>query len=177
MNEDRPLSEKEKAFCIEYLKDWNGSQAAIRAGYSAKTAQEQSSRLLSKVIIKNELKRIQAEIRENAMITIDWSLMRLKNVASASITDFLEFDGFRAFWKPSTEWSQAMKEAVQEMKPTEHGWQIKLHGKNWALDQINRFLGLYDVDNKQRSNTNFDALSVEEKLELLKLLKKTKPEQ
>ena len=39
-------------FVDEYLIDLNATQAAIRAGYSAKTAQPQSSRLLSKVIVR-----------------------------------------------------------------------------------------------------------------------------
>jgi len=45
------LSEKQKRFVAEYLIDLNATQAAIRAGYSAKTAQEQGSRLLSKVMV------------------------------------------------------------------------------------------------------------------------------
>lgn len=42
------LSEKQKRFVAEYLIDLNATQAAIRAGYSAKTANEQGSRLLAK---------------------------------------------------------------------------------------------------------------------------------
>lgn len=49
------LSEKQRRFVAEYLIDLNGTQAAIRAGYSAKTAQEQSSRLLSNVMIAHAI--------------------------------------------------------------------------------------------------------------------------
>lgn len=45
------LTPKQQRFVSEYLIDLNATQAAIRAGYSVKTAQEQSSRLLSKAII------------------------------------------------------------------------------------------------------------------------------
>ena len=45
----RQLSEQRQRFVDEYLIDLNGTQAAIRAGYSVKTAQEQASRLLSNV--------------------------------------------------------------------------------------------------------------------------------
>lgn len=45
------LSAKQEQFCREYLLDLNATQAAIRAGYSPKTAQEQASRLLSNVIV------------------------------------------------------------------------------------------------------------------------------
>ncbi len=47
----RPLTPQQKLFAAEYLKDLNGTQAAIRAGYSKKTAQEQASRLLSNVMV------------------------------------------------------------------------------------------------------------------------------
>ena len=49
------LSEKMKQFCIEYLKDFNGTQAAIRAGYSQNTAQQISSENLLKPVIKAEI--------------------------------------------------------------------------------------------------------------------------
>ena len=46
------LTQKQRLFVDEYLIDLNGTQAAIRAGYSATTAQEQSSRLLSNVMVQ-----------------------------------------------------------------------------------------------------------------------------
>lgn len=48
---DRPLTPKQERFVSEYLIDLNATQAAIRAGYSVKTAQEQASRLLSNVMV------------------------------------------------------------------------------------------------------------------------------
>ena len=42
------LTAKQQKFVAEYLVDLNATQAAIRSGYRQKTAQEQSSRLLSK---------------------------------------------------------------------------------------------------------------------------------
>jgi len=56
------LSDKQKRFCEEYCLDWNGSKAAIRAGYSEESAKEQASRLLTNdniqayiQLIKNDL--------------------------------------------------------------------------------------------------------------------------
>jgi phage terminase small subunit len=46
------LSLKQKRFCDEYLIDLNATQAAIRAGYSKKTAASQGERLLRKVEIQ-----------------------------------------------------------------------------------------------------------------------------
>ncbi|HSP41826.1 MAG TPA: terminase small subunit, partial [Luteolibacter sp.] len=52
------LSAKQAAFCREYLVDLNGTQAAIRAGYSEKTARSQAGRLLTKVDIEEEIARL-----------------------------------------------------------------------------------------------------------------------
>ena len=46
------MTYKQKRFCEEYLIDTNGTQAAIRAGYSKKTARQIADRLLSKGDIK-----------------------------------------------------------------------------------------------------------------------------
>ena len=45
---DKVLTPRQARFVEEYLKDLNGTQAAIRAGYSAKTANEQAAQTLSK---------------------------------------------------------------------------------------------------------------------------------
>lgn len=47
------MNAKQRRFCDEYLIDCNATQAAIRAGYSKKTANEQAARLLANVNIKS----------------------------------------------------------------------------------------------------------------------------
>jgi hypothetical protein len=56
---ERRLSAKQAKFAAEYVVDHNGAQAAIRAGYSKKTAVEQASRLLTKVHVQDEVKRLE----------------------------------------------------------------------------------------------------------------------
>jgi phage terminase small subunit len=58
------LTDKRRAFALEYVKDWNKTQAAIRAGFSSKTAYSQGSRLLKNVEVQAEIKRL---LEENAM--------------------------------------------------------------------------------------------------------------
>jgi len=53
----RKLSRRQSLFIAEYLLDLNGTQAAIRAGYSEKTAQEQASGLLSNVMVQREVQK------------------------------------------------------------------------------------------------------------------------
>lgn len=58
------LTEKQKRFVAEYIKDYNATQAAIRAGYSEQTAYSQGNRLLKYVDIKKAIKAVQDEIRK-----------------------------------------------------------------------------------------------------------------
>lgn len=55
MAKNNEITEKQKKFCQEYLKDNNGKQAAIRTGYSKKTAESQASRLLSNAKVQEYL--------------------------------------------------------------------------------------------------------------------------
>lgn len=59
------LSDKQKQFCIEYLKDFNGTQAAIRAGYSKNSANEQASMHLAKLNIKEYIKELADELLQD----------------------------------------------------------------------------------------------------------------
>ena len=63
------LPAKQEQFCREYLVDLNATQAAIRAGYSPKTAQEQASRLLSNVMVAARLAELKQERAEKVART------------------------------------------------------------------------------------------------------------
>ena len=63
------LTPKQQRFVEEYLVDLNATQAAIRAGYSARTAQEQSARLLSKVMVQQEIQAGRVKLSERTMRT------------------------------------------------------------------------------------------------------------
>lgn len=65
------LNPKQAAFVKEYLVDRNGKQAAIRAGYSEKTAKEQAARLLTIVNVKDAVKAGEAKHQERCDVTID----------------------------------------------------------------------------------------------------------
>ena len=61
--ETEKLSPKQEAFCLEYLKDLNATQAAIRAGYSEDSARQIGSETLSKPAIEARLKQLLTEHR------------------------------------------------------------------------------------------------------------------
>lgn len=60
------LTERQKAFCREYLVDYNATRAAIQAGYATTGARQEGSRLLAKADIQKELAHLVKPIREAA---------------------------------------------------------------------------------------------------------------
>lgn len=69
------LTRKQQRFVDEYLIDLNATQAAIRAGYSEKTAQEQSSRLLSNVMVQEYMQK-KMQQREDDLIADQNEVLR-----------------------------------------------------------------------------------------------------
>ena len=70
----KTLSPKQKRFVEEYLIDLNATQAAIRAGYSAKTAKQQASRLLTNVDVVAAVALAKKERSEKTKIDAEWVL-------------------------------------------------------------------------------------------------------
>lgn len=83
------MTDKQKRFCDEYLVDCNATQAAIRAGYSKKTANEQAARLLAKVNIKAyidaQLEKMQQETVASAEEVIKYLTSVLRGESEAEI--------------------------------------------------------------------------------------------
>ncbi len=66
------LSPKRERFCQEYVTDvTNQAAAAVRAGYSAKTAAQQASRLLKNVNVKEHIAELQQEAGKRCEVTVD----------------------------------------------------------------------------------------------------------
>ena len=87
------LTAKQALFVEEYLKDLNATQAAIRAGYSEKTAKSQGQRLLTNVDIAKAIDSAKGERSERTKIDADWLLMRLAAEAYADIADLYDQSG------------------------------------------------------------------------------------
>jgi phage terminase small subunit len=76
----KELSPKQQRFCDEYLIDLNATKAAERAGYSAKTAQEQGSRLLSNVMVQARIDALKLERSKSTGITSERVLTGIMGV-------------------------------------------------------------------------------------------------
>ncbi len=162
------LTDKQKLFCQEYLKDLNGTQAAIRAGYSAKTANRIGSENLSKLGIVDFLKKLMDQRSERCEITADMVLRELASIGFSKITDFLKVEEVD---KPIGEQDEHGNEitinmkdviifdtdkiskdkiaAISEIKMTKDGISLKLHDKVRALENISKHIGFFEKDNEQ----------------------------
>lgn len=85
------LGPRQQRFVDEYLIDLNATQAAIRAGYSAKTAQEQGSRLLSNVIVAEFIQVAQQERSERVQIDADWVLRQWAEIAQGDPNELIQY--------------------------------------------------------------------------------------
>jgi phage terminase small subunit len=73
----KELNPKQRRFVDEYLVDLNAKQAAIRAGYSPKTAESQGSRLLSHAKVSEAIQHGQAQIANKYEVTQEYVIEKL----------------------------------------------------------------------------------------------------
>ncbi|PLC06395.1 terminase small subunit [Variovorax sp. RO1] len=95
------LTPKQQRFVAEYLIDLNATQAAVRAGYSARTADKIGSQLLGKTRVGEAIADAKKERAERTDINADWVLKRLARDATADLADLYDDHGGL---KPVKEW-------------------------------------------------------------------------
>jgi phage terminase small subunit len=79
------LSDKQIRFCEEYLIDLNATQAAIRAGYSEKTARQTGAENLTKPDIQAKISDMRTKISEKLELDAQWVLQRLKDISDRCV--------------------------------------------------------------------------------------------
>ena len=87
------LTAKQELFAAEYSKDLNATQAAIRAGYSPRTAQQAGSRLLLNVVVSQEIARFKGEQLDASGWKAAEVLEELRIQAHSRIGDFFDASG------------------------------------------------------------------------------------
>ena len=88
----KALTPKQRRFVAEYLKDHNGTQAAIRAGYSEHSAGTMAQQLLAKTHIREATERAIQRVEERCIASAADVLTGLTNIAQSSMGDVV--------WKP-----------------------------------------------------------------------------
>lgn len=87
------LTDKQEMFCREYLIDLNATQAAIRAGYSEKTANRTASENMSKPDIQSRIAELKAQRNDLVGINATYVLKRLVEIDQMDVLDILTDSG------------------------------------------------------------------------------------
>ncbi|NBM56991.1 terminase small subunit [Proteus sp. G2669] len=103
------LTDKQEMFCREYLIDLNATQAAIRAGYSEKTANRTASENLSKPDIQLRTSELLKKRGDRLQIDADYVLKRLVEIDQMDVLDILRDDGKL---KPVSEWPKTWRKTL-----------------------------------------------------------------
>jgi len=168
------LTDKQEKFCYEYCMDFNASQAAIRSGYSEKTAGVIGNENLKKPYIQSRIKAMQDNLAETAGIGRLRVLNEHIKIAYSSIAHlhntWIDLKEFEAL----TDEQKACIEEISTKKQHKIEWEfegdkkipvdytveyvkIKLYDKQKSLDAINRMLG-YDAPIKSIIDLNVPSL-------------------
>lgn len=139
------MTDKQERFCEEYMIDLNATQAAIRAGYSPKTANKQGSQLLAKLSIQNRIAQLQAEQSRRTGVSADRVVRELAKIAFVNAADLI--DPKTASLKSDV--SHDDLAAVQSVKVKTFGedgleQEVKLADKLRALDLLGKHLGMFN---------------------------------
>lgn len=151
--ERRPLTPKQQGFVEEYLVDRNATQAAIRAGYSPKSASEIGRQLLEHTGVRARIDTAIAEQSRRLGINADRVLLELAKLALANPLDVVEAmdatikDGAT---REDTAAIQSIKVKVIPQKNDEPiiEREVRLYDKNKSLDLLGKFLGMV-VDRRE----------------------------
>ena len=118
----RKLTPKQQRFVEEYLLDLNGKQAAIRAGYSAKTAEMQASRLLSYAKVSQAVSEAKSKRAERTKVNADWLLTRFAEESDADLADLYdEHGGLKSIHEWPLVWRKGLVAGIDVEEIREQG--------------------------------------------------------
>ena len=122
------LTDKQKEFVRQYLVDLNATQAAIRAGYSMKTAYRQGADLLQKTSIREAIEKAQAKRARRVEVTQDYVLSNLVEVVERTMQRAPVLD---------RKGEQVRDEEGRAV------WTFDAKGANRALELLGKHLGIF----------------------------------
>jgi len=153
------ITDKMRQFVDEYLIDMNGTQAAIRAGYSEATAQEQSSQLLDRPDIRELVEQRQKDRIDRTQISQDLTVNELKAIALSDIADFvivkeggvIEQRPFNELKKEQTRCVKKIRQTVRTAQSSDGTvihqtavLELELYDKVKSLELLGRHLGIFN---------------------------------
>ena len=173
--QQRSLGERQQRFVDEYICDLNATQAAIRAGYSSRTAKAQGSRLLTNADIQRAVTARMAARSNRTEVAADRVLLEIARLGFSDLRRIFHQDGRL---KRPDEWDDDTAAAISSVEivtrdlgdgVVEYVRKVKLWDKGKALEQLSKHLGLYrDQGPSERpSDRPLSDMSYEELTDLL----------
>lgn len=138
----RRLTPKQERFALEYLKDFNATQAAVRAGYSRKNADVYGPALLGNLGIAafiEERRRVIFAALEAEVTDV------IRQLTAVATSDLAQAFDLRGRLRSVHAMPEQFRRAVASLKVSRDGQviEIKLWDKNRALELLARHLGMF----------------------------------
>lgn len=152
------LTPKQQRFVEEYLVDLNATQAAIRAGYSSRSANRIATENLSKPVIREAIQRAKAERSQRTQITADRVLEEYARLAFSDPRDLFDDDGNLSQIKDLKEpiaaaiASMEVFTKIDETGKIANTTRVRLWNKNKSLSDLAKHLGLFEKNNRQKDD-------------------------
>ncbi len=149
------LNARQERFCDEYLIDLNATQAAIRAGYSARTANEQGARLLAKVSVQENIRKKMQQKESELIADQDEVLRYLTAVMRREKTESIvvTLKEKKSFYEPDEE-GKMRKQTVEREVPSIVEIPARLSDANKAAELLGKahclFTEKVDLDGSTR---------------------------
>lgn len=136
------LTEQQKHFCREYIKDFHIAKAYRRAGYSARSAHGNSFRLMKNPEVAEYLGKLTKECMERQELSADMVLSEIRKLAFTDLRAYYKWSEVKRKYvlKTLEELTPEQSAAIAEYRPGEH---YKLYSKDAALDKLAKYFKLY----------------------------------
>jgi phage terminase small subunit len=141
------MAPRQRRFVEEYLVDLNATQAAKRAGYSARSAASRGSKLLRNPAVAAAIEKAQAKRAQRTRVSADRVVTELAKVAFGDPRRLFSWGPGGVELRESSELTEAEAALVSEVSETRTAAggtrRVKLHCKMTALTALGKHLGLF----------------------------------
>ena len=178
------MNAQQERFCQHYVLSLNASEACIKAGYSKNGANSKGSQLLAIVSIQERVAFLKAKTAKKLEVKAEDIVKQLDILRRANISEYVELvteeqtfiskEGVTSQgsiqvvkFKDFSELTEDQLSCIESIKQGKQGIELKLHGKEWTIEKLNKHIGFYEADNEQskpespKITVNYDGKDVD----------------